>query len=113
MSFTAGQLERTAREWSAVAGEPVRVEEIAAALYGFCSELGALRLMRCYRWTLINRGDVARVSWSENLKTWAFSLDVATHEVPDANAHRSAPQASTLCVCHGAAHDATCPERTW
>jgi hypothetical protein len=116
VSFSAGQLARTEREWSATAGESVRVEEIGATLYGFCGELGALRLMRCYRWTLINRGDVARVCWSENLKTWFFSLDVSTPVVPDQNRNVSAPRETNAnCSiengCRGAVHSPKCPER--
>ena len=92
MTFAAAQLARTARDWSATAGEPVRVEQIRSTLHGFCSELGALRLLRCYRFTLISRGDVARVAYSENLKTWVFALDVETDEIPAPIRNLSAPQ---------------------
>lgn len=53
---TTALVRRTERDWSAIAGEPVRVELIRGTIYGFCSELGALRLANRYR--LSNRDRV-------------------------------------------------------
>ena len=91
VTFSPAQLARTARDWSATAGEPVRVEQSGSTIFGFCSELGALRLLRSYRWTLINCGDIARASYSANLKSWFFSLEPAG-SIPAPNANLSAPQ---------------------
>lgn len=69
---TQQQIERTAKDWTNYAGEPVKVEETGGAIYGFCSELGALRIAYKYR----NSGDKAKAAYSENLKTWFFRLEM-------------------------------------
>lgn len=66
------RLIRTTTDWIKIAGEPVRVEEIGGSLYGFCSELGALRLFHKYQ---IVDGR-AKAAYSENQKTWFFRLEV-------------------------------------
>jgi hypothetical protein len=62
--------ERVARDYSQIAGEQVTVEQIKGTLYVFCSELGALRLFH----KMPTKG---RAAYSENLKTWFFSLDLS------------------------------------
>lgn len=64
MELTATQTQRVVTEWSAIAGETVKVEKITDAIYAFCSELGALRLehkMKC-----------GHADYSTNLGTWFY-----------------------------------------
>lgn len=68
---TSAQIARITKDWHKLAGENVVVEQTGGALYGFCSELGALRLCMKYR-TL----ETARVAFSENLGSWFFSFDL-------------------------------------
>lgn len=69
--MNAAQINRLANDWSKIAGETVKVEVISGTPYGFCSELGALRLFHKYQ---IVDGR-AKAAWSENLKTWFFRLE--------------------------------------
>jgi hypothetical protein len=67
--MTDNQSARITHDWVQVAGEPVRVEQIGGAVYGFTSELGALRLYHKFR-------GAGRAGYSENLKTWYFSVEL-------------------------------------
>ena len=60
-------------DWTKIAGETVTVEKIGGAFYGFCSELGALRLFHKYQ---IVDGR-AKAAYSENQKTWFFRLETS------------------------------------
>jgi hypothetical protein len=64
---------RAASEWKRICREDVEVEDIKGALYGYCSELAALRLAYKYR----GCGDRVRAGYSENLQTWYFMLEPA------------------------------------
>lgn len=68
--MTENQKRRTTREWSHYAGEPVEVEQIGAAVYGFTSEIGAMRLY----YKFLGSG---RAGFSENLNRWYFSVELA------------------------------------
>lgn len=65
-------IARVEKDWSEIAKEAVKVEQIGGAIYAFGSELAALRLFRKYRYT-----DESRIhaNYSENLKTWFFRLE--------------------------------------
>lgn len=67
--MTEQDINRTKALFSSIAKEPVEVQEIGATIYGFCSELAALRLFHKYNCSK------CRAGYSENLKTWYFSLD--------------------------------------
>lgn len=71
---TTIQLIRVTTDWTKIAGEPVKVEMIGGAFYGFCSELGALRLFHKYQ---IVDGR-AKAAYSDNLQTWFFRLEQRT-----------------------------------
>lgn len=66
---TPEQITRTQQDWTAYAGEPVRVEEIGGTLYGFASELGTLRIYRKYGGT-----DNTTQAFSRNMGSFYFSL---------------------------------------
>jgi len=55
---------------SGIAGEPVKVDYIKGTFYGFCSELGALRLEHKY-----NHRPHCEALYSENLKSWVFRME--------------------------------------
>lgn len=76
MTATAAQLDRTAKDWSCMAGENVRVEQTGGTLYGFCSELGALRVAYEYR-----RCENFRAEYSTNLSTWFVSIELPAHSI--------------------------------
>lgn len=61
--MTKEQIKRIADDWSEMAGEPVEVELIVTSLYGFCSELGVLRIMNKYR-----TNEAVLIGYSKNLK---------------------------------------------
>jgi hypothetical protein len=65
------RLDRLERDWSRAAKAPVKVEWIGGTLYGFGSELAALRLYYLYR----HSGPRAWVQYNTNRKSWVFSLD--------------------------------------
>jgi hypothetical protein len=67
---TENQLLRTQRDWEEIAGEGVDIEHIKGTIYGYCSELGALRLEHRYK------APNARAGYSQSLKTWYFSLQM-------------------------------------
>lgn len=69
---TITQIQRLRFDWERMAGEAVEVEEISGTFYGFCSELGALRIAYQYR-----HGDseAYKAAYSENKKTWFFRLE--------------------------------------
>lgn len=69
--ITEAQVARVQADWSAYAQEPVNVEAIGGTLYGFTSELGALRIANKYRRA---DQDTVRAAYSENLGSWFFSL---------------------------------------
>jgi hypothetical protein len=48
MEVTTDQIKRTIKDWSAIAGEKVAVVHVGDMLYGYTSELGALRLYLKY-----------------------------------------------------------------
>jgi hypothetical protein len=66
------QENRLTREWLDIAkDQPVHVKRINDTIYGFTTELGALRLFHKY-----SNPRKARAEYSENLKTWYFALDL-------------------------------------
>lgn len=73
---TAAQIQRTARDWSNYAVEPVTVEQVASALYGFGSELACLRIFAKYNTNGAHHNPNARVGYSVNRSTWFFSLEM-------------------------------------
>lgn len=78
--MNADRIARVARDWKEYASEPVNVEYIGCAFYGFGSELATLRLMKRYRTT-----DKATQGYSKNLSTFYFRLDADLDESwPDA-----------------------------
>jgi hypothetical protein len=60
--------QRATKEWSRLAGEPVRVESHGGTLYALGSELACLRL-----W--YKMGGKGKASYSSNLKTWFWCED--------------------------------------
>ncbi len=67
MNATTEQIERTQREYSQIAKEPVEIRILGTAIYAFGSELACLRISNHMR----NVND--RVAYSENLGTWYYS----------------------------------------
>lgn len=68
--ITEQQIKRVEQDWLEIAGEPVSVEFIDGVFYGYCSELGTLRLEHKY-----NNRDKAESSYSSNLNTFYFRLE--------------------------------------
>ncbi len=63
------QIERTAKEWSEIAQEPVTIEPSKGAVYAKGSELACLRLEHKFNCAH------GRAKHSENLKSWVFGLE--------------------------------------
>jgi len=55
MTTTQNQISRIAQDWSKIAKEPVKVENVSGTIYGFCSEIAALRLANKYRMKLLKK----------------------------------------------------------
>lgn len=74
MPLTENQIERVKKDWQRSAkDEPIEVEAKGGAIYAFGSELACLRLAYKYRRSDSNK---VHAAYSENLKTWFFSLEV-------------------------------------
>lgn len=70
-SITASQIERVRSDWVEMAGgEPVVVEYVKGAFYGFCSELAAYRIERKY-----NCRPKCQAGYSQNMGTWYVRLE--------------------------------------
>lgn len=69
--MTAAQIARTQNDWARIANEPVRVEVIGAAIYGFASELATLRLLKKYR-----NSSNTDCGYSANLESFYFVLEL-------------------------------------
>ena len=65
---TKSQLNRIEKEYSAIAGEKVTVEQIGSTMYAFGSELATLRLFR--------KMPNMRQGFSENMNTFFFSIEM-------------------------------------
>lgn len=68
MKLTKAQLDRLQRDYHKIAGESIQIEQIRDTIYCYGSELATLRLFR----KMPNK----RQGYSENLKTFYFSLDL-------------------------------------
>ena len=73
IGFTEKNIPSVKRDWEAIAKESVRFELISGVLYGFCSELAALRLGNKYAAAIADK--TARVGYSENIGSWFFRLE--------------------------------------
>jgi hypothetical protein len=73
VTITPNKIKRVADDWAQIAGESVEVEFISGTFYGFCSELGTLRLFKKYNAFSRNLGNDA--GYSANLKRFYFRLE--------------------------------------
>lgn len=66
----ADMIARTARDWTRYAGgEAVTVKQIGGAVYGFTTEIGALRLYHKMR-------GHGRAQYSVNLSSWFYVVEL-------------------------------------
>ncbi len=70
MEITANDIQRVKTNWENISKEVVKVEFISGTLYGYCTELASLRLLKAYRGT-----DKSDCGYSENLETHYFRLE--------------------------------------
>jgi hypothetical protein len=61
--------------WSTISIDEINVENIGGAIYGFTTEIGALRLFREYNKVI--RNEKTDVGYSQNRETWYFRLETA------------------------------------
>jgi hypothetical protein len=66
--ITAEHIKRVQKEYSAIAGEPVEVQQISGAVYVFGSEIATLRLFR--------KMPHIRQGYSENRATFYCSIEL-------------------------------------
>lgn len=62
--MTDEQKARVTHDWSQLAGEPIAIEKIGSAVYGYGSELGCLRIFYRMR--------IGRAEFSKNMDTWYY-----------------------------------------
>ncbi len=74
--MTITQVIRLQRDWEEIAKESVHIEDMKGMVYGFTSELGALRLLARYTTNGLVHNPKIRVGYSENFKSWYFSLEM-------------------------------------
>lgn len=76
MSLTQNQLDRVQTTWKRIIGdEKIELELISGTLYGFTSELGALRLFREYN--MIFRNDLTDMGQTDRHDAgYFFRLDM-------------------------------------
>ena len=72
MEITLNQIKRIKKDWEDIAKEDVRIEQVGGAIYGICSELASLRLLKAYRTSL----DDAKADYSTNLNQFYFRLEI-------------------------------------
>ena len=72
--MTEHQIMRLTKDLSAIAKEPITVEHSKGAYYAFGSELAVLRLFHKYN------SPKCRAGYSENMKTWYFSIETRFQE---------------------------------
>lgn len=72
--ITSEQVRRVERDWKGYAKENVSVEVVSGVLYGFCSELAALRIASKYPKQIFE--GTAKAAFSTNLNSWFFRLEV-------------------------------------
>ena len=65
---TNNQIKRVKDNWSEIADEDIKIEQIGSAIYGFGSELAVLRLYRKFN-------GCGRAEYSKNLATWFFTTE--------------------------------------
>ncbi len=63
-------LKKVKDDWVKVTKEPIEVEYIKGAYYGYGSELAVLRLYKYYN-------GKQRMGYSPNLNTWYFELELS------------------------------------
>ena len=68
--MTPGQLARISRDYTAIAGEILQIEEIGNAVYAFGTELATLRLFR--------KMPNERQGYSVNLRGYYFCVEINT-----------------------------------
>ena len=75
MTITENQIQRLKNDWIDIANESLEIECIGNTFYAHGSELATLRLFKSYN--LMNKNDKARQSFSKNLNTYVFALDIS------------------------------------
>lgn len=82
--MTNEQKTRLSRDWFQIAGETVEIEVIAGLAYGFCSELGSLRILRAYMHFegtgRATKGSVSKMrqGFAHGKDSWFVSLEVSS-----------------------------------
>lgn len=76
MIATTAQLSRTQRDLTAMAKEPVTVEQVGSGLYAFGSELATLRIFAKYNANGSVHCPKVRVGYSENMKSFYAVIEL-------------------------------------
>lgn len=72
--MTKHYIKRITAEFTMHAGEPISIQVFGDIAYGFGSELGCLRIFAAYNSNGFVYNKKARVGYSDNFKSWYFSL---------------------------------------
>lgn len=62
------------KDWTKTAQDEVELKQLGGAVYGFTTEIGALRLF--HKYNMIKNNGKTRMGYSKNLGTWYFSLEL-------------------------------------
>lgn len=69
-SVNKESMKRLEKEWGRVAKDPVDVDTSGDSIYGFTTELGALRLF--YKFNQHDRTSTTDIGYSKNFNSWYF-----------------------------------------
>ena len=65
------QVENLKRFWTKIAKEAIRMGYTPGAIYGYCSELGILKILNEYRFS-----EKAKIGYSKKYSSWYFRLEI-------------------------------------
>lgn len=68
---TESQLARVKQDWDMWTKEDIKVELCNDTIYGFCSEIASLRLLKKYR-----ECSKAKSFYASNRETYVFALEI-------------------------------------
>ena len=67
------QVENLKRFWTKIAKEAIHMGYAPGVIYGYCSELGVLKILNEYRFS-----EKAKIGYSKKYSSWYLRLEITT-----------------------------------